>query len=195
MKHLFRKEDGSITLEAAMVLPFFMLFIVFLAMLIRLAVADMALYKAASETSEILVSYAYPADVVKSTATDFINNKIQSIEREHDVNLSEAMNWANEGMKFYGIDISTSIENYFESLAPSKLDPIMQEKFKQATGNWNFFNPENVKVTKVELPGLVGGSGKFLEINVQYKFDLSVPFVEKTILLKKTSYERLWNGS
>ncbi len=90
IKHL-RKEDGSITLEAAMILPFFLFFIIFLSMIIRLAVADMALYKAASETTETVVAYAYPVKVAKDGAASFINNKIQTIEKENDVDITGGM--------------------------------------------------------------------------------------------------------
>ncbi|TQS74627.1 pilus assembly protein [Ornithinibacillus gellani] len=195
IRKFIRKENGSITLEAAMILPLFMLFIVFLATLIRLAVADMALYKAASETTELVVSYAYPADIAKSSVTSIIDDKIKSIENENQIDITGAIEWANEGLQFFGIDIAASVENLFEGLAASAVEPILEDKFKQATGNWNFFKPENLHVTKVELPSLAFGSGRYLEIDVEYVFDITIPFVDKTIVLKKTAYERLWNGS
>lgn len=77
MKKFVRKDNGSITLEAAMILPFFMLFIIFLATIIRIAIADMALYKAASETTEVIVAYSYPVEVATSTAEEIVNDKLQ----------------------------------------------------------------------------------------------------------------------
>ena len=149
IRKFIRKENGSITLEAAMILPLFMLFIVFLATLIRLAVADMALYKAASETTELVVSYAYPADIAKSSVTSIIDDKIKSIENENQIDITGAIEWANEGLQFFGIDIAASVENLFEGLAASAVEPILEDKFKQATGNWNFFKPENLHFKKV----------------------------------------------
>ncbi|MUK87040.1 hypothetical protein GMD78_01310 [Ornithinibacillus sp. L9] len=195
IKHLIRKENGSITLEAAMILPFFLFFILFLTMIIRLAVADMALYKAASETSELVVAYAYPVAVTRDGATNFINDKIKSIEDERDVDITGAIEWTKQGLDFFGIDIQGSIESLFEDSLQGIIEPTIQNKFKEATGGWNFFNEENLEVTNVEIPSLVGGSDDYLEINVQYTFDLSLPFVNEKIVLKKTSYERIWNGS
>ncbi|MFD2046156.1 hypothetical protein ACFSTA_11765 [Ornithinibacillus salinisoli] len=195
IKHLIRKENGSITLEAAMILPFFLFFILFLTMIIRLAVADMALYKAASETSELVVAYAYPVAVTKQGATDFIDNKIKSIESETDVDITGAIEWTKQGLDFFGVDIQGSIENLFEDGLRDLIEPTVQNKFKEATGGWNFFKEDNLEVTNVEIPSLVGGSDDYLEINVQYTFDLSLPFVNEEIVLKKTSYERIWNGS
>jgi hypothetical protein len=194
IKHL-RKEGGSITLEAAMILPFFLFFIIFLTMFIRLAVADMALYKAASETTELVVAYAYPVKVTTDGATNFINNKIQTIEQENQVDITGAINWVKEGLNFLGIDVQGSIESLFESRLKEIIEPTIQEKFRQATGGGDFFDESNLKVTNVEIPSLVGGTGAYLEINVEYRFDLSIPFVDKEIVLKKTAYERVWNGS
>lgn len=195
MKRLIRKSDGSITLEAAMVVPFFMFFILFLTILIRLAVADMALYKAAAETSEIVVAYAYPAETVKEGISGYMNNKIKNIEKEKDIDIEGATKWAKESLDFFGVDVKGAIENFIESLTADVLTPVVRGKFEQATGNWNFFNPDKLKVNNVEIPSLAGGKGEFLEINVQYEFDLKIPFVDKTLILEKTSYERIWNGS
>ncbi|WP_042148750.1 hypothetical protein [Paucisalibacillus sp. EB02] len=194
IKHL-RKEDGSITLEAAMILPFFLFFIIFLTMFIRLAVADMALYKAASETTELVVAYAYPVQVAKDGATSFINNKIQTIEDASNVNITEGMALVKEGLNFLGIDYQGAIENFFESNLKGIIEPTVQDKFREATGGWNFFDESNLKVTNVEIPSLVGGTDAYLEVNVEYRFDLSIPFVDKEIVLKKTAFERVWNGS
>lgn len=197
IKNFKRKEDGSITLEAAMILPFFLFFILFLTMFIRLAVADMALYKAASETTEVVSAYAYPFQLPKQGVTNLITNNLPNLPPEIKVKIDPtvALNWANDGLKFFGIDVQGSIENLFEGNVKGIIEPTLQEKFKEATGGWNFFDESNLKVTNVELPSLVGGSDDFLEINVEYRFDLSIPFVDKEIVLKKTAFERVWSGS
>lgn len=178
-----------------MILPFFLLFIVFLTTLVRLAVADMALYKSASESTELFVAYAYPVEVTKTAASDIIGNKIKSIERERDVDISGAIDWANEGLTFLGVDIAGGIENLFESSAEGPLETLIQGKFEDATGHWNFFDSSKLTVTNVELPSLAFGSDDYLEVNVMYEFDIAMPFVNKTIYLRKTAYERVWTGS
>ncbi|QGS68919.1 hypothetical protein CV093_12320 [Oceanobacillus sp. 143] len=59
-----KDEDGSITLEAALVIPVFMLFIVFMASIIRISVAEIALNKSVTETAQIIANHAYPATIL-----------------------------------------------------------------------------------------------------------------------------------
>lgn len=195
MKRLIRKDDGSITLEAAMILPFFMLFIVFLATLIRISVADMALYKAAAETNEIVVAHAYPAEVIRTGVEDFAKNKVQSV-LPGDLEVDHLTEWGNQALEFFGVDAGASIANYLETLAEeSILQPILQDKFEQAAGD-TFFNSDNLEVTNVILPSLAGGSGgDYFRIEVTYEIPISIPFVNRSIILSKTASERLWTGS
>src|SRR5690625_739981 len=111
IRHFIRKNDGSITLEAAMVLPFFLLFIVFFTTPGRLTVTDTALYQSASESTEMFVAYAYPVEFTKDAASDIISNKIESIENDRDVDITGAIEWANEGLELFGIDVAGGIEN------------------------------------------------------------------------------------
>ncbi|MBC5637338.1 hypothetical protein H8S33_11030 [Ornithinibacillus sp. BX22] len=194
IKHLIRKDNGSITLEAAMILPFFLFFILFLTMFIRLSVADMALYKSASETAELVVAYAYPVAVTKQGASNYIDKKLKGLEESTDLDITGAIQWISEGLDFFGIDVQGSIENLFNDGVRQIIEPTIQKKFKEATGGWNFFDESSLKVTSVEIPSLVGGSNDYLAINVEYRFNLSIPFVDKDIVLKKTAYERIWNG-
>lgn len=197
IKRLIRREEGSLTLEAAMVLPFFMLFMIFLATLIRIAIADMALYKATSETSEIIVSFAYPAEIVTSYTEDLVKDKFNSMLPD-DLDVDEVLDYANKGIDFFfpDADIEGNIQNFFDSLAGGVLEKMIQSKFADTVGNDTIFKKENLRVDDVKIPSLVGGSGgDYLKIDVSYDIGISFPFVNKTITLSKTSYERIWTGS
>lgn len=197
MKKLIRKEDGSITLEAALVLPFFMLFIVFLATIIRIAVADMALYKAASETTEVLVAFAYPVDLATTAAEDFAKEKLQSIipgEAAEYVSSDDLIQWTDEALQFFGIDVATEVENLFEDLSGEMVLPVLKTKFEEAVGD-SFFDSSKLEVPKVELPSLVAGTGEYLQIKVTYEIPISLPFFNESITLSKTASERVWTGS
>ncbi|QGS68918.1 hypothetical protein CV093_12315 [Oceanobacillus sp. 143] len=48
---------------------------------------------------------------------------------------------------------------------------------------------------EVDLPSsLNGAADSYFGITATYDLDLTVPFVEKTITIKKQAYERLWVG-
>lgn len=197
MKRLIRKDDGSITLEAALILPIFMLFIVFLATLIRISIADMALYKAASETTEVIVSFAYPVDLATTAAEDFAKDKIQSILPDQvasEVTPDELINWADEALLFFGVDVATSVENLFENLSAGALQSTVEDKFTQAAGD-RFFTTDSLEVTNVELPETAYGSGQYLQVEVTYEIPIALPFLNESIILSKTATERVWTGS
>ncbi len=194
MRKLIRKDDGSITLEAAMILPFFMLFIVFLATLIRIAVADMALYKSAAETNEVIVAFAYPVDIASTQIQEIIDKKLQSAV-PGDIEVDQLKTWGKEAISFFfGVEVDVAIENFFESVSEDLVLPILQSKFEQAAGT-TFFDSSKLAVTNVEIPSLVAGSGDNLQIEVTYEIPIAIPFVNESIILSKTAAERVWNGS
>jgi len=192
MKKFVRKDNGSITLEAAMILPFFMLFIIFLATIIRIAIADMALYKAASETTEVIVAYSYPVEVATSTAEEIVNDKLQSLMPD-ELDLEQVKSWGQQALLFFGIDFAGTIESLFEQLTADLLTDIVKDKFEQAASD-AFFDSSKLQVTNVEIPDIVGGTGGYFQIDVTYEVPISFPFVEKNIILSKTAAERVWTG-
>lgn len=197
---LFKKQDGTITLEAALIMPFFMLFIIFLATLIRIGIADMALYKAASETNQVIASYAYPVDLAKRGIENIVKDKIKTVVFDNDedsIDLAlDVIEWTKEGLDFFGIDVEGEFGKFIDNLSEDILQPFVEKKFEAATGNNPAFDPKKLTVTNVVAPNLIYGTGDdYLEIDVEYELDISFPFVNKTIVLQKKSYERLWTGS
>lgn len=180
------------TLEAAMVLPFFMLFIVFLAMIIRLAIVDMALYQSLAETNEVVVTLAYPADLATTAVSNIVEEKFDGLSEKFEIDPQLAKDLLNDSMEYLGINID--VNGYLDSITPGLVEPIIEDKFSSRLGG-NFFDPTNLKIDSIKTPTSFTGDGAFLEINASYDVDISIPFVEKTITLKKTSYERLWAGA
>lgn len=182
MNRFVKNENASLTLEAAMVMPLFLLFIVFLATIIRIGVAEIALNHAVSETTEMIAEHVYPVALLNQKITPTIDNYIKSKTNEK-LNLKETKNIVSTGMKIAGIPS----EDLVNSLSSKILTPIVQKKFKDSTEG-AFFDHHRVKVMKA------GGISKgTFEMIVEYKMDLSLPFFHQSILLKKRAYEKLWS--
>ncbi|MEQ7052201.1 TadE/TadG family type IV pilus assembly protein [Paenibacillus alvei] len=60
MKWFRKNENGSITLEAAMVLPLFLAFVILLIAIIRLTITQMALQNATTEMTKQAATHIYP---------------------------------------------------------------------------------------------------------------------------------------
>lgn len=188
MCRLVKNEDASLTLEAAMVMPFFLLFIVFLATMIRIGIAQIALDQAASQTTELVATHVYPVALldhkVKTTIDDYIQGKTDGT-----LDLKQAETLVKDGFKAFGVHISP--KNLINQLSAKILTPLVRKKFARSAGN-SFFNPNHLKIVKVRFPG--GLNGGAMDLVVEYKMDLLVPFVHKSIILKSQSYEKLWTG-
>jgi TadE-like protein len=188
LKKFRRSEDGSLTLEAAMVMPVFLLFVVFLATIIRISVADMALRNAVNDTAEVVAAHVYPAALLENGVNDALDSKIKAYTRSV-VSLEDIKTLANSVLK----ELDISIMDYVNGLAGNVLTSPVQSKFEQSNKD-ALFNKEKLKV-EVELPSSLSGGEAYVEIKASYEVSITAPFVNKKITLHKKAYERLWSGA
>lgn len=186
-----RNENGSITLEAAMVLPVFMLFVVFMATIIKISVAEIALNKSVSETAQVIATHAYPVTILAEETRSIANDKLSGLTI-NEFNMGDVEKLVGTTFRAaFDIDISGS--NYIQQLSSGLVTPIIQDKFADNVDN-SFFDESNVRVD-VDLPGSINGSSEsYVGITAEYDMDIVVPFVDHTITIKKKAYERLWVG-
>ncbi|KGK91396.1 hypothetical protein DP73_03785 [Desulfosporosinus sp. HMP52] len=74
-----KNETGSIALEATMVFPIFMLFIIFLIGFIRLASIQMALDQAVGDATKEIATHYYPIALLKDKTKEVIKEKTSEI--------------------------------------------------------------------------------------------------------------------
>ncbi|MFD0681727.1 MULTISPECIES: TadE/TadG family type IV pilus assembly protein [unclassified Paenibacillus] len=65
---LIRNQEGGIVLEAALVLPLFLSFVLMLIAFIQISLTEMALQSAVSETTKVLAVNMYPVDLLYAGA-------------------------------------------------------------------------------------------------------------------------------
>ncbi|SFM22902.1 TadE-like protein [Gracilibacillus orientalis] len=198
MKRLIRKEDGSITLEAAIVMPFFILFLVFLIYMIKFALVDIAINRATSEATKQVATQLYPAEVVVDEVhtvvegTDIYQDLVPGIQ-ENIGNIEETV-----------IDtLGNETYNSIKEGAGAVLDEAGAAAFTSVVNMYlekeeemNIVNRDNIKVTSVVIPNILTGSGdKYVELTTEYELDLPIPFIEEAFIIEKHSKERAWVGS
>ncbi|SDZ18048.1 TadE-like protein [Evansella caseinilytica] len=184
-----RKSDGSLTLEAAMVMPFFLIFIVFLVTMIRISVVDMALKQAVSETTEVIATHVYPAALVADEAQGRLDKAIRNYT-ENELDLAQAKKLTNLVFDAAGV----SIEDLVYSIAEEAVQKIVQNKFKESNVD-AFFSADKIDVRVVDRPGGFTGDDAYLGISATYDLELRLPFLTRTITIEKKAYERLWTGA
>ncbi|WEK55087.1 MAG: pilus assembly protein [Candidatus Cohnella colombiensis] len=188
-----KSSEGSVTLEAAMVMPLFLMLIVFLIFLVKTAVISMALHGALSQTVRQSAAMWYPISLgieqVRGTAADEKlqqwNEKLSSVgEMMNEVGPllpSPMKEWAEQAS--YG---RWSIEGEVAKLAFAQL-------MKQFVDD-RVLNDEKIQLINVELPSDYDRSKANLTIRAQYTLPFQVPFLDKKLVLREYASERVWIG-
>src|SRR5690625_4815872 len=182
---LFIKERGSITLEAAVVMPMFILFIVFLIFMIRVALIDIAINQATSETAKNVATQVYPAKRLVDVAMDKLESSGEYAEiisdakgRADDINSGFVQLGLTE--EFY--DIVGSIGDAAEdagndaisSVASGVVHPLILNELESAIAI-GFVDADKVNTKRVAM----GEGFKYVELVVEYEVELPIPFLER----------------
>jgi hypothetical protein len=187
------RAAGSITLEAALVMPIFMLTVVFLVFLIRTSVTAMALHGALSQTVRQAAAAWYPislaADKVRSEPvykqTETWSAKLEDIGRTlseyGDLLPSPLSEWARQAADGSWSIEQTAARAAFEEWLKTRLDGGLLDE-------------DRLRVVKAEIPSAEQPSGAFITVEAEYRLPFKVPFVGRTLVLRQSARERAWVG-
>lgn len=215
-----REETGSVTLEATLALPFFLAFVLALVCLIKLTVADMALQNAVAETVKQTAASAYPVELLsneakqaysQSAAGAFVDEWLDKIAAARD-KLIQGEQWVEDYKAFVPDFLVRLVEweqmkreqtgqmarDEAERFAEEHIAPLARAAFKKAVMHYAdtaVLKEERLTVTGVTLPGFADPDKRFIGITAQYDVKLPIPFIHKSITLRKQAYERLWIGA
>ncbi|WP_284639887.1 TadE/TadG family type IV pilus assembly protein [Paenibacillus silviterrae] len=211
-------EEGSMVVEAALVMPFFLTLIMLLVSFIQISLAEMALQTAVSESSKVIASNMYPVrhlylqgqarwqqsaagvwleqivsqvQTARQTVTDaeaFADDYAQWIPEP----LLMAVKWEKERrekLETLGQDAAQTVKDRVNEGLRDAATPIVA-----AFADERRLRREKLKVTKLVFPSFENMGEAYLVIEAQYELTLHIPFYRKTILLKKQAMERAWIG-
>jgi hypothetical protein len=181
---LLNNNRGVISLEATIVIPFFLTLIIGLLVLIRIAFVQIALQNAADEAVKQFAAILYP-----------LEPSIHQAVSTKDEWFNSFLSWVPDSMK-------PTVEALLNDQLNEKLtQPALNRLLKPIY--WHYVNTtyknkliryDQLDVERVSIPFLNNEEGMF-GIEVRYKFRLSLPFYQKTILIRKRAYERVWFGA
>ncbi|GAA3404578.1 hypothetical protein GCM10020370_24490 [Paenibacillus hodogayensis] len=203
-----------------MALPFFLAFVLALACLIKLTVADMALQSAVAETTKQMAASAYPVDqlaeeAIQAYAQSGVGQKasewLGQIGAARD-KLEQGEQWV-EDYKAYIPDFMVNLVEWereirektaqmaldeAERFVAERITPLVHAAFKQAVMHYadeGVLKADKLSVTRVVLPRFGSDDNRLIGITAEYTVKLPIPFVRKTITLRKTAVERIWTGA
>ncbi|MEK3723493.1 pilus assembly protein [Paenibacillus sp. FSL H8-0034] len=221
MKFIHR-EEGGIVLEASLVLPLFLSFILLLIAFIQVSLAEMALQSAVSDTTKVVATNMYSIDLIyqeakskwdQSSAKGLMDTTLDKIDMvkskavQGEEFVDEYERWIPEPV----VKLMQWEKTQREQLeawsqagteeAKQKIEAIYKPLLNSAVtplvvtyANKSRLKPERLQVTKVIMPDLNNKEEAFIGIEAQYEVPLTVPFFRKAIVIRKHAFEHAWVG-
>lgn len=193
MKH-FRKEDGSITVEASLLIPILLTFLLFLMSLVKIAVAEMALQESVNETAQTVAHYSFLALVIEGAVMDGTEGFIDDLTEEqqnsfgNDAIANHLLDALSEEIKS-AIPTTGALLN--DHVAEDAFEGAVINKYKDKVGGSNFFNADGISIVDHNFPQS-GNTDVIIE--VENELQLVLPFFERDITIRKKAVERAWAG-
>ncbi|MGG1520221.1 pilus assembly protein [Paenibacillus oryzisoli] len=217
---LMKERSGGIVLEAALILPFFLAFVMGLVVCVQLALLEMALNVGVSEATKTIAGQIYPVRLLVQEAAEKWNQSSAASAIQSAIDKVEA---ARNGVT----SAESLADDYAAYIPDAVLELVRWEKEKRESGEaalqgeWDEFVDEQVKsrmlaaftpivygfcneavvdkasfqVTDVQLPSLTQDGNANFVIEAQLTYRLPIPFMSRTVILRKRAMERTWIGA
>ncbi|WP_058304338.1 TadE/TadG family type IV pilus assembly protein [Gorillibacterium timonense] len=207
------------TLEAALILPFFLLFVLGLHVLIRLSVTEAKVQAAASESVKEIATHYAPVDRLYLKAKQAAGNtktaevltsvidqikaaRQAAIEAENSAQsyaslipepIVQLLEWEQKRRQ----QLEASGQETVDQVVETCIDPVLNAAFQPVV--WHYadervLRKDHFRITKVTIPDLNASGEPWFGVEVEYQYRLPVPFVKKTVTVKKKAMERAWVG-
>ncbi|AIQ27984.1 hypothetical protein P40081_07175 [Paenibacillus sp. FSL P4-0081] len=205
------RDEGSMVVEAALVLPMFLLFVLFLIFIVQMTLYSTALQSTVSDTVKIVSAHMYPAalaaqqwdDASEAENTDSSAGSaspgVWSIPRlsiaewsEHYVKeLPEPMeSWVSAAIQQGEGPLQKVQAGASEAVLDIALKPMLKPYL---SSDWLKYS--RIHVSNVTVPDLNKGTHPYFGLVVSYDLPMKVPFLNQKIVLEASAVERLWIGN
>ncbi|MEC0212110.1 TadE/TadG family type IV pilus assembly protein [Paenibacillus ehimensis] len=213
-----KEQRGSITLEAALVLPFFLAFLLLLIAFIRVSLAEMALQSAVSESAKVIAANMYPVELLyrqgqtrwqNSQASAWLDNVVTQLDTARQTVID-----SEQFVEDYGKWIPEPVvrlvawekerREQLEALgswAKDEAKKKVEQKVAEAAtpmiasfADMGSLDRRKFKVTSFHFPNFDDREKAYVAIEAQYEYTFAVPFFKKTVILRKKAQERAWIG-
>ncbi|AQR77237.1 TadE family protein [Paenibacillus larvae] len=215
-----KRAEGSMVVEASLLLPFFLVFVFLLITLVRIHIAEMALQTAVSETTKQFAAHMYPVELIYKGVKGKVENSNAAANWE-DIKrkIEEAKDKLDGAEEFIGQfeayipDPLVAVLGYVkqireqadrlkkdgkEAIRDKIIDPAVQTVFTSVLydmADQSVLQKDRLTVTGVNFPDFGDRSDSLMEIEAEYIYYLSLPFIQKEIVLKRKASERAWLGA
>ncbi|WP_409346952.1 TadE/TadG family type IV pilus assembly protein [Paenibacillus sp. MBLB4367] len=215
-----RSADGGAAVEAAVTLPFFLMLVLALHALLQISIVGTALQTSLSDTTQTIAANMYPVELLYVEAkSQVLQSRPAQLLQEMASRIMSArsiVTGAERLIQQYAAFIPDALVELvkIEQTKREQMEAAGQEQVTEAvdkavspivnkafaalvlkSDNAKKLKADRLKVVKVTLPEM-GNHGKaFIGIEAEYEYVLPIPFVRKTVVIAKSSFERTWVGN
>lgn len=220
LRKIQQEQDGGIVLEASLILPLFLGFVVGLVACIQIAIIELSMQSGVSEATKTIAGQLYPVRLLvqeaqskydQSRAAELFNTAISHVQtaRNHVLNAEEfadeyaayipdsvleLVRWEQEKRELGEDRGQEEIDHLYElQIKPRVLSAFTPIVY--AFCDSSSLGKSRFKVTSVTLPSMEQGGEAYFGIEAEYSYHLPIPFMGQTIVIRKRAYERAWVGA
>jgi len=195
------RSQGSIVIEAALVMPIVIIVLLLFIVLIRLCTLQMALHGAVTQTVKQAAAHIYPAQLawqeLKQHSAD--DEKEDSESGNRSVKLlpwSESAAKAAEWLPAPAdLLVSSALKGDwrpFQNMAATELGRAVVEPLLHGLADEYAIDSEKIRLHALILPDLNKKEEPYLTIAAEYEFPLKLPFTGRSLVLLEQATERVW---
>lgn len=203
------REAGGIALEASIVVPLFLMFVIAIVLLIRTTSVQMGLQSSSVQLAKQVATHWKPIQLASDALEQTASSQSSSSSLNRTSAESSTASTAEElpGWRKISADVAAklpepigklssaalrgdwdSIEDFAISTAGrSVLTPVLRDLADQAV-----LQPERLSLHNAVLPSLSGGSNEYVELEAEYQFPIRIPISNKSFVLREKAVERAW---
>ncbi|GAK40997.1 pilus assembly protein [Paenibacillus urinalis] len=202
-------DRGSIVVEASLVLPVFIFFIVFLIYFVQMTLFSTALQTAASETVKKISSHIYPVAIAiesagsvdsglgevlpGDSAAEGLMPKLSLTDwvTEYAATLPDPIgSWASMAVS----NGQEPLDHLQTSISEAVLDPVIKPLIQPVIED-TILEYDSLHVNGVDVPNLQNRSNPYFGIELTYELPIKVPFLNKSLRVQAGATERVWIGA
>ncbi|MNO22233.1 TadE-like protein [compost metagenome] len=195
-------SKGSIVLEAALVMPVFVMVIFFFIYMVQMTLLSSQMQLVASNTVREISANIYPVALAVSAHAEKQDTEVNETPR-HTMKLSLSELASQYASSFpppiseWIMDAAAKgdepLHDLKNQVAESVLDPIVKpiiEPFLEGT----LLHEDRLHVSRIFVPDLKTGKAPYFSLEISYELPITVPFTGKRLVLQSKAEERLWIG-
>ncbi len=193
-------QRGSVTLEAAVVLPLFLILALFVVFLVQTSVTAMALHGAITQTVRLAASAWYPVDLLQGAGETAGEAEPPLPGNDSGGIRMPDSKAVRDTIGEYGEWLPPPLNEWAEAIGEGRWTleeeaaKVLFGRLAMSLADSQVLAAERFRLVSVRLPDRDSEAVGFLTLEGEYRLPFRVPFTERPLAIRAKARERVWTG-